>query len=57
MQSPGSMYDATKQSWFWKFEADVLWLSANDQVRFKVREVIFKDSTTKGAAHFAVVLH
>jgi RNA polymerase III subunit Rpc25 len=45
MQSPGSMFDASKQLWFWKYEADFsLWLMAADVVRFKVREVIFRDS-------------
>lgn len=45
MQSPGSMFDASKQLWFWKYDSDFsLWLTDADVVRFKVREVIFRDS-------------
>jgi DNA-directed RNA polymerase subunit E'/Rpb7 len=43
MQSPGSMYDATKNEWFWKYEGDALYLPADETVRFKVREVHFDD--------------
>jgi len=31
MQTPGSMYDATQRSWFWKYDGgDPLWLSADE---------------------------
>lgn len=51
MQTPGSMYDATQRSWFWKYDGgDPLWLSADEVVRFKVREVIFKEKMAKGAS-------
>jgi DNA-directed RNA polymerase subunit E'/Rpb7 len=45
MQSPGSMYDATKQLWFWRYEGDSLYLADQDIVRFKVREVLFQDNS------------
>ena len=48
MQSP-SMYDATQRSWFWKYEDDQLWLSKEEMIRFKVREIIFQDKQAKGA--------
>jgi DNA-directed RNA polymerase III subunit RPC8 len=46
MQSPGSMYDASRQAWFWKFDAETLWLDKGEQIRFKVREVRFQKMPT-----------
>lgn len=43
------MYDATQRSWFWKYEDDQLWLSKEEMIRFKVREIIFQDKQAKGA--------